>query len=176
LTGSLGADSLKTPTRRTDPRDVKSCEGALVIDVSWVGHTFAPLDVDIERSRLRQFAKAVGEQRREYIDPEAARAVGWPDLPVPLTFFFCLEMEQPDPWGFLKELGVDLARVLHGEQTFEYHATAWAGERLTLVARISDVYSKREGALEFVVKDTTVTNQHHSQIADLRSVLVVRNG
>ena len=78
--------------------------------------------------------------------------MGWPALPVPPTLLFCLEMEQPDPWHFLGLMGIDLARVLHGEQEFDYLAPAWAGDTLTFAVRIADIYDKRGGALEFVTK------------------------
>jgi acyl dehydratase len=102
--------------------------------------------------------------------------MGWPDLPVPPTFLFCLEMEQPDPWGHFKHIGIDVLRVLHGEQTFTHHAATWAGDRLTFVVRVADLYEKKQGALEFVTMETRVTNQGDDRVADLRSVLVVRNG
>ena len=102
-----------------------------MIDRSWIGHEFAPLRVEVETGRLRQFAKAIGETRPEYVDIEAAQQLGWPALPVPPTFLFCLEMEQPDPWHFMGLMGIDLARVLHGEQEFNYLAPAWAGDTLT---------------------------------------------
>jgi hypothetical protein len=40
---------------------------------------------------------------------------------------------------------------------------------------VSDIYDKKGGALEFVVNDTTVTNQLGEHVAELRSVLVVRH-
>ena len=48
-----------------------------MIDRAWVGHVFEPLDVDVELGRLRQFAKAIGEARPEYISEAAARARGF---------------------------------------------------------------------------------------------------
>jgi len=136
---------------------------------------FEPLEVDVELGRLRQFAKAIGEARPEYISEAAARAKGWPNVPVPPTFLFALEMEQPNPWAYLETIGVDLARVLHGEQHFAYHARAWAGDRLTFQIEIADIYDKRNGALEFVTKSKTVTNQRSELVANLRKVIVVRN-
>jgi acyl dehydratase len=46
--------------------------------------------------------------------------------------------------------------VLHGEQEFRYHRMAYAGDELTARARFTDVYSKKGGALQFLVKETTV--------------------
>lgn len=91
------------------------------------------------------------------------------------TFLFCLEMEKPDPWAAFKHIGVDVLTVLHGEQSFSYHAPAWAGDRLRFVARVADLYAKKQGALEFVTMETRVTNQDETHVADLRSVVIVRN-
>ena len=94
---------------------------------------------------------------------------------MPPTLLFGLEMEQPNPWAYLETIGVDIAQVLHGEQHFEYHVPAWAGDRLTFEFSIADIYDKRQGALEFVTKKTTVTNQHSELVAILRKLIVVRN-
>ncbi|SEG91463.1 N-terminal half of MaoC dehydratase [Thermomonospora echinospora] len=146
----------------------------MAIDTSVIGTTAPELTVDVERGRLRSFAHAIGETDPIYTDVDAARAAGHPDLPVPPTFLFCLEMDRPDPFGWLDGLGVDLRRVLHGEQRFTYRTMAHAGDRLTLAARIGDVYAKRGGALEFIVRSIDVTRDA-VPIAELASVIVVQN-
>ena len=135
---------------------------------------FAPLTVDVERGRLRLFAKVMGETNPVYTDVDAARADGHPDLPVPPTYFFSLGLEAPDPFDYLDELGVDLRFVLHGEQSFTYHRMAYGGDRLTLQDRIVDVYAKRNGELEFIVKQAN-TIRERQPIAEMRSIIVVRN-
>ena len=128
----------------------------------------------VERGRLRFFAKAIGETDPVYTDETAARAAGHPSLPVPPTFLFCLEMERPEPFAWFPLVGLDLARILHGEQMFTYYAMAYAGDTLHFDSRITDIYSKKGGALEFLVKDTRVINQQGVHVADLRSVTIQR--
>ena len=135
---------------------------------------FDPITVDVERGRLRLFAKAIGETDPVYTVVDAARRAGHRDLPVPPTFFYSLELETADPFGYLAVLGVDLRRVLHGEQSFVHHCPAHAGDTLTLRPRIVDVYTKKAGALEFLVKQTSVS-RGAELIAEASSVLVVRN-
>lgn len=132
--------------------------------------------VEVERGALRFFAQATGERRAEYVDVDAARAAGHRDLPVPPTYYFSLDLQSPAPFGFLDALGVDLNRILHGEQTFEYLGVACAGDTLTLTPRIVDVVSKKGGAMELMTKQTTVTDERGDVVARLGSVLVVRNG
>ena len=135
---------------------------------------FEPVEVEIERGRLRFFAAATGSTDPIYSDLEAAKAAGHRDLPVPPTFFFSLELEAPDPFGYVDALGIDLRTVLHGEQSFTYHAPVHAGDTVQLRSRIEDVYSKKEGALEFLVKRTEVTRDGEL-VAETNSVIVIRN-
>lgn len=132
-------------------------------------------EVEVERGALRFFALATGEDRPAYVDVDAARAEGHRDLPVPPTYFFSLELQGSEPFGFLDRLGVELTSILHGEQTFEYVGSACAGDRLTLQPRVVDVQSKKGGAMELLTKQTTVTDRAGEVVARLGSVLVVRN-
>ena len=81
-----------------------------------------------------------------------------------------------DPAAIRNLLGLDYKRLLHGEQGFSYHRMAYAGDRLRFEQRIEDIYDKKGGALEFVLRRTRVTNQRGEHVADLRSVTVMRNG
>lgn len=116
-----------------------------------------PLDIDVERGQIRLFAKAIGETNPIYSDLDAARAAGYPDLPAPPSFLGnAIELAIPDPLAWLKAVGVDITSTLHGEQAFTYHALAFAGDRLVFRRSIHDVYTKKGGALEFVVKKSEI--------------------
>ena len=147
----------------------------MAIDTGAIGRTLGEPSLTIDAGRLRFFAKAIGETNPIFTDEAAARAAGHPALPVPPTFLFSIEMEQPDPFWWMPSLGIDMRYLLHGEQQFTYHRVAHAGD--TLVARpiISDAYAKKGGALEFYVKDTPVFDLDDNLVADLKTVMVVRN-
>jgi len=147
-----------------------------MLDRRLIGHALPRFSTTVEASRLRFFAKATGQTDPVYTDEDAARDAGHPGLPVPPTFLFCLEMESPNPAAIRDMLGLDYKRLLHGEQGFDYHAMAYAGDTLTFSQRIEDIYEKKNGALEFVVRKTRVTNQRNELVAELRCVTVLRNG
>ncbi len=147
-----------------------------MIDRRHIGHALPPYQVEVEKGRLRFFAKATGQDDPVYTDEAAARAAGHPSLPVPPTFLFCLEMESPNPAAIRDLLGIDFRSILHGEQGFTFHRLAHAGDTLTFRQRIEDIYDKKGGALEFVVRRTEVRNQRDEPVADLRCVTVVRHG
>lgn len=146
-----------------------------MIDRRHIGHALPAFTVPVEAGRLRFFAKATGNTDPVYVDDAAARDAGHPGVPVPPTFLFCLEMESPDPAAMRKLLGIDYHRILHGEQQFIYHAMAHAGDRLRFEPRIADIYDRKGGALEFVRRETRVTNEHGALVAQLSCLTVVRN-
>jgi acyl dehydratase len=146
-----------------------------VIDRKYIGHVEPAFEVLVEKGRLRFFAKATGQTDPVYTDDEVALAAGHPALPVPPTFLFCLEMEAPDPAAIRNLLGMDYRRLLHGEQGFVYERMAYAGDVLRFEQSIEDIYDKKNGALEFVVRQTRVTNQRGESVAQLRTVSVLRN-
>jgi acyl dehydratase len=146
-----------------------------MIDKQFIGKTLPPFRVVAEAGQLRFFAKATGESNPVYFDTASARDAGHPDLPLPPTFLFSLEFQQPDT-SWRDEVGIVVTRILHGEQSFTYHRLAYAGDVLLFESRIADIYDKKSGALDFVVRETRVTNQKGEHVADLRSVIVQRNG
>lgn len=145
------------------------------VDQSVIGKELPPSTLTVDAGRLRFFAKAIGETNPIFTDVDAAKAAGHANLPVPPTFLFGIELESPDAFEWLANLGVDLRRVLHGEQSFTYHSTAVAGDVLTSTPTIGNVYSKKGGALEFIEKTSTVTRANGDLVAELKSVIVVRN-
>jgi acyl dehydratase len=146
-----------------------------MLDKSLEGSLLSPFWVEVDPDRLHAFAQATGQTNPQYLDLAVARAQGYRDLPIPPTFYFCLEMAAPQPMEIYERLGVDYARVLHGEQHFQYYRMAFAGERLHFAPRITSLYARKGGALEFIVLDTRVKADNGEHVADLRSVMVVNH-
>ncbi len=147
-----------------------------MIDRSHIGREFGAHTADIEKGRLRFFAKATGETNPIYFDEEAAKAAGLPTLPVPPTFLFSMDMEVPDPFEILSVMDVDLGKILHGTQEFNYFKDVYAGDTISFKSEITDIFDKKGGALEFIVKKTEATNQHGDLVAEMTRTIVVRNG
>lgn len=145
-----------------------------------IGVVSEPRTVTVETGFLKFFAKATGETDPIYFDEDAARAAGYPGLPMPPTYLFSLALSAPAKRGDVFDtengIGVEFAKVLHGEQSFTYHKPIHAGDRLTLTTTTSDIYAKKGGALEFIVQDTTAVDAAGETCAAMRMVTVVRHG
>jgi acyl dehydratase len=146
----------------------------VALDRSLIGSESPGGTLLVTRSRLRAFARATGQTDPRYTDLDRAKQAGHRDLPVPPTFFFSIDLEPADPFRSLTDLGIDLRTVLHGEQEFSYHRMAYAGDELAARSRVTDIYEKKGGALQFLVRETTVTDQDGALVATLRGTTVIR--
>jgi len=145
-----------------------------VFDTSYIGHGFSPFSVEVEKAPLRLFAKSIGENDPVYYDEQAAQTAGHRSILAPPTYAFSLRNLGP----FLSELDALLeigdAVHLHGEQSFEYSRPFYAGDTLSFSERITDIYSKAGGRLDFAVAEAEVINQHGELVVKLRSTSVVQ--
>jgi len=142
-----------------------------------IGRQFEEFSFEVERSQLRLFAKAIGETRPVYTDIQAARAAGYRDLPIPATFPFTIGMNPDDPFDMIRALGVDLATVLHGEQSFEYSKPICAGDCVKVKREVVEAYQKKGGALTFFVVRLRYEDARTEELFCIaRQVIVSRSG
>ncbi|EHL22290.1 MULTISPECIES: MaoC family dehydratase N-terminal domain-containing protein [Comamonadaceae] len=146
-----------------------------MIDKQFIGYEVPPTLWDVEKGRIRFFAEVIGATDPIYFDASAAQAAGYRNVVAPPTFIFGAESDSGVLMTLLDTLKIDLRKVLHGEQRIDYHAPVCAGDTLRFQTRVTDIYDKKGGALEFVVNDTKVTNQLGEHVSDLHSVVVVRH-
>lgn len=146
-----------------------------VIDKKHIGYAPSPTLWNVEKGRIAFFAKVIGLTDPVHTDEAAAKAAGYRGIVAPPTFIFGAPGDSGETMKLIETLEIDLGKVLHGEQRFDYHAPVCAGDTLRFESRVSDIYDKKGGALEFVVNDTKVTNQLGEHVADLHSVIVVRH-
>jgi len=144
------------------------------VNRAFIGREYpASATYEVGREHIRRFAEAIGDLHPAYLDPEAARGLGHPDVIAPPTFLtvlsFRFSTEGPiaDP-----ELGLDYSLVVHGEQTFELHRPVRAGDVLRSVQRVVDI--KDAGRNELIQTETEVTAVDGEHVATLRGTIVSR--
>jgi acyl dehydratase len=147
------------------------------INKSVLGKEFPPYTVTVERGKIKEFARAIGDLNAFYLDDGVGAGSEWGDIIAPPTFSITFRPEGgTDTTAFLQELGTDISRILHGEQEFELHGPLRPGERYLCRSRVADIYEKtgRSGPMAFVVRETTVTDRHNEVVATMRGTTVIR--
>lgn len=128
------------------------------IERSFIGFKRPDTSILVEENQLRTFLKAIGEETDSGVGKPAD---GWSSTPAPPTYLFCLYMmSSPDAYAFWRDLGIEVGRLLHGEQAFEYFEPVHVGDKLTFSPEITGVEEKKGGAMSVVsqiieVKDDT---------------------
>ncbi len=143
---------------------------------NFIGREYPSFSMEIEKGRLRQFANAIGENNPVYTDETAARAAGYASLPAPPTFPFAIAMEAGQSFNILADMGIDVSKAVHGAQGFIYKRTICAGDEITGVQKITNVFEKKGGALLFIEAEIAMVNQDGVGVCDLQTTVIVRNG
>jgi len=147
-----------------------------MVDTSVIGRQTQPKTIVVEQGQVQFFAKATGAMNPIYWDLDTAKEAGHPAIPTPPTFLFCLDILAPTKdASLLKILGVDIGKILHGEQRFTYAKQIYTGDEVTLTSKVIEAYDKKGGALQFYVTETQAVNQHGESVGGMTSSMVIRN-
>ena len=146
-----------------------------MFDISKIDHSFPPFPVLIERTKLRELALAIGDPNPIYQDRQDAENEDIPLLPTTATIFLFWEnthfVEQ------LTELGLDVTRMIHREESYEYLATIHIGETLTGLMTVLDG-STRKGRgntrIDLVTLKMRYTNREGQDMLVATTKLVSR--
>ena len=132
------------------------------------------MSFDVEKQRLRFFAKATGQTDPVYFDEQAARENGHPSILAPPTFLTVVGHEQEKPYKYITDLGIDFGKILHAGQTYKYYKPVYAGDVITMESQSLDLYEKKNGTLQFIEFQSTYANQDNIMVAESLATLVAR--
>ncbi len=136
------------------------------------GKEYGEMALTVDRDRVTRFAEAIGDDDPRSLDPEAARAEGFPEQVAPPTFPTVLGILASAQVVVDPELGVDYSRVVHGEQEFEWRRPIVVGDALRATPRIADIYIR--GPNEFLVIEAEVRDADGEVVCVARSTLLSR--
>ncbi len=148
-----------------------------MFDKSLLGHSFPPFTFELARVKIHELALAIGDTNPIYHDRSAAQAAGYQDIPLspttPTLFTFWANIHM---WEQMKDAGLNITRILHGEEEYEYLAPISPDDTLTGVMTIVDGKSRRvrDGSMDIVVVETRYTNQRNKHILNAKTMFVVR--
>lgn len=148
-----------------------------MFDKSKVGVSFPPFTIEVERCKIAELALAIGDDNPVYHNREAAQAQGFQDVPLfpttPTMFSFWGNTEL---WHQLEQVGIDVKRILHGEEEYEYLAPVYPGDVLTGTTTIIEGKTRKlkDGSMDIVTTETRYTNHDKQPVLVAKSMLIVR--
>jgi acyl-coenzyme A thioesterase PaaI-like protein len=125
------------------------------VDSSIVGREFAPVGpYQVSAEKVREFATAIG----------------WAHDGVPPTFPIVLAVASMN--AFLDELGLELARIVHGEQRFSYQRPVVPGDELTSTLSVASL--RQMGGNDIIGTSTAFTDASGTLVCTATATLVHR--
>jgi hypothetical protein len=127
-----------------------------------------PYEMQVERGKIREFARATSSSNDAYFGPAPV---------IPPTFlttagnFWATDEERANT-----ELGFELARVLHGEEEFEFFGPPpHAGQSLTVTHRVGERWEKegkRGGTMRFAKLIAEYRDEDGALVAEQRTTVI----
>ena len=140
------------------------------LDLSYKGKEIAAYTFEVDRSKIRELAAAIGDPNPIFTDPASARGEGYADTPAPLTFATVMTFGGcPDIWRIMSEMGIDTGRLLHAKEEYEYLAPIYTGD--VLEGRIV-VEALRGGAMEMASFKTNYTRAEDTVLVARMTIIV----
>jgi acyl dehydratase len=149
-----------------------------MFDKSKIGQSFAPFTYEVQRNKIHELNGAIGDENSIYHSREAAQEAGYPDVPLSPTsptLFSHWTTRTTGPR--LADLGIDVRRILHGEEEFEYIAPIYPGDVVTGTTTLVDGKT-RQGSdnhtMDILTTETRYVNQDNQHVLTTRSTIIVR--
>ena len=152
-------------------------------DKSKLGMEFPAYTFTVGKDKIAEFAVAVSQKENKeqinpiYYDEEAAKKAGYQGIPIPPTFptntFF---WTGGGLMATIKTLGIDLSKLLHREEEYEYFGSIYAGDVITRKMKVIDMSKKgtRDKIVEVTVLETKLINQRGELVLKYRTKLIER--
>ncbi|HEY7494113.1 MAG TPA: MaoC family dehydratase N-terminal domain-containing protein [Candidatus Tectomicrobia bacterium] len=139
-------------------------------DRRMLGKEFVRLEQQVTREMLLDYAAIMGVTNPIYVDPQAAGAQGYRDI-IALPTFLTAQGAQPLTPPEMESTGLGI----NAGYECRFYGVIYPGDMLTYSTCLSDLYEKtgRSGTMRFVVRETTVTNQHGDLVAVLRNPFIL---
>lgn len=145
----------------------------MAVNPQIVGREFPPESVyEVSREKIAEFATAIGSTDPAHFDPEAARALGYPDVVAPPTFAVIVAQRSEARIIRDPEAGIDYSRVVHGEEKFVHRRPIVVGDVLVTTSCVDAV--RQAGGHAMVTTRSEIATESGEPVTTVTSTIVVR--
>ena len=123
-----------------------------------IGKTYPAFEYEVGREKIREYARAVGEDDPIHHDRDAAREAGFRDVVAPPMFAVVYSTGAMAPAVLDPEVGINLTLMVHGGQEFVWSEPVCAGDTIITEARVKDIF-ERDGKTFYVFESVSHNGQ-----------------
>ncbi len=132
------------------------------VDTKFICREYKPVTYVVGQEKIKEYALAVGDLNPLYIDHGIA----------PPMFVVVFARETMVNLFSDTELNLNMLRLLHGEQEFNFHKIVKANDTITTYSKIKNIYQKSNN--DFIELETKSFNQNKELVTDGTWTFVIR--
>ncbi|MDY6794421.1 MAG: MaoC family dehydratase N-terminal domain-containing protein [Actinomycetota bacterium] len=145
-----------------------------MIDHKWIGKTYGPMEYEIGREKIKEYAAATKDSRPVFHDREFAKNTSYGDIIAMPNFAAVYGLRGAGMLLLDQEIKLNLAMLVHGAQEFEWFDVIKPNDVITETGKVADIYEK--GDLAFIVYEGEAKNQDGKLVCRSRATFIIRGG
>ena len=142
------------------------------IDTKFIGKTYPESTYEVGKEKIKEYAKAIKNLDPHYLDDNFAKKSKYGTIIAPPTFAVVFGAYLIEPVFNDKDLNLNMAMLVHGEQELEFLEVVKAGDSITTSAKIVDIKNKEK--LDVISVEIKSKNQHGKDVSRGIYTFVVR--
>ena len=141
-------------------------------DTKFIGREYKPVLYVIGEEKIKEYAFAVNDLNPLYIDSSLAKKSKYGSIVAPPMFVVVFAKEAMDLLFSDKELNLDISRLVHGEQEFNFHKVVKANDTIKTTGKIKNIFQKNNN--DFIELATKSFNQNNDLVVEGFWTFIVR--
>ena len=142
------------------------------IDTKFIGREYKPVTYVVGQEKIKEYALAVGDLNPLYIDPEFAKKSKYSTVVAPPMFVVVFAKESMFNLFLDNELNLNISRLVHGEQEFNFHEVVKANDSIKTISKIKNIYQKNNN--DFIELETNSYNQNNELVVNGLWTFIIR--
>lgn len=142
------------------------------IDSKYINKEYKPVVYVVGQEKIKEYAIATGDLNPLYIDSEFAKKSKYHSIIAPPMFVVVFAKEAMDNLFLDKELNLDMSRLVHGEQEFNFHKLVKADDIITTTGKIKNIFNKSNN--DFIELETKSYNQKNELVTEGFWIFIIR--
>ncbi len=142
------------------------------VDAKFINREYKPVTYVVGQEKIKEYALAVNDLNSLYTDPDFAKKSKYGCIIAPPMFVVVFARETMVNLFSDPELNLNMLRLLHGEQEFNFHKIVKANDTITTHSKIKNIYQKSNN--DFVELETKSFNQNKELVVEGVWTFVIR--
>ncbi|MBI3590274.1 MAG: MaoC family dehydratase N-terminal domain-containing protein [Candidatus Melainabacteria bacterium] len=142
------------------------------VDTKFIGREYKPITYVVGQEKIKEYALAIGDLNPLYIDPGFAKKSKYGTVIAPPMFVVVFTRDAMFSLFEDNEIKIDFARLVHGEQEFNFHKIVKANDSIKTTSKIKNIYQKNNN--DFIKFETKSYNQDSELVVEGFWTFIVR--